>query len=281
MGFKLVSKLSSTKYPCLQTMEEILQWLTFAPNVDPYEIDPVFLGRVGAMARDEKIKHHIISGHRPTSLQEKLYLAKGGVKNPDGTYSDPYGKVNGRVAKPNRSFHEFRLAIDSGTKYYKDINKVESALKQSKLNKYGLFKPLTIGQGIKESGCEDWHIQPIETLDASLEKRRELAPTFATQLLSPYEILQSKSIINKVGFDWEDACENNHQINGLYMKALINNYYKYQTKEWSFTFTQAIQYLFDEKIITNKETWMNWCQPNGKVSGEFAKIVIKRMSEKL
>jgi peptidoglycan L-alanyl-D-glutamate endopeptidase CwlK len=98
---------------------------------------------------------------------------------------------------------------------------------------------------------------------------------------SPYEILQSKGIINKVGFDWQEACEENHQINGLYMKALINNYYKYKTKEWSFTFTQALQYLLDDKIISDIAPWLMWCQPNEKVSGQYAKIVISRMSEKL
>lgn len=280
MGFKLKSKISATKYPCLQTMDEILQWLVFAKSVDPYEIDPVFLGRLGAMAKDENRKHVILSGHRLTSLQEKLYLNAGGVKNSDGTYSDPYGKVNGRVAKPNRSFHEYKLAVDSGDKYYKAINKLESTFTQSKLNKYGLFKPLTIGNGIKESGCEDWHIQPIETYNLDLEGRKKMMPDYITETqLSPYEILQSKSIMSKTGFDWKSSCDKNELIRGDFCKALFTNFYKYKTKKWQFSFTEVLDYFVEQKIISDKSYWVERCITGKKCDGKNVKIVIERMSK--
>lgn len=98
---------------------------------------------------------------------------------------------------------------------------------------------------------------------------------------NPFQILKSKNIISKDGFDWEVACNENHQIQGIYVKGLFQNYYKYKTKQWSFTFTDVLNYLKDEKIISDMAYWAMNSQPNCKVSGNNVKIVIERMSRLL
>lgn len=280
-GFKLKSKLSPTKYPCLQTMDEILQWLTFAKSVDPYELDPVFLGRLGAMAKEEGRKHIIISGHRNTKKQETLYLNAGGVKNADGTYSDPHGKVNGKVAKPNTSWHEFRLAVDSGDKYYKEINKTEATKNQTKWIKFGLFKPLTIGNGIKASSTEDWHLQVLESKGIPKEKRKQLEPTLIVieekKPKTSLEILYDNKIISNI-MSWENWLKSPF-IQGEIAKALIVNFYKNKTDKTDFI--EAINYLMSEKIISSKEYWLDNCAQTKFVKSEWVKLIIDRMAENL
>lgn len=271
--FKYKSKLSETKYPCLKTMEEILQWLVFAKSVDPYEIDPVFLGRLGAMAKYEGRKHVIISGHRPTSLQEKLYLNAGGVKNSDGTYSDPKGKVKGRVAKPKTSYHEFRIAVDSGDKYYRALNKNEPTSQQTNWIKFGLYKPLTIGNGIKPESSEDWHLQPIELLGVSRKDRHKWQPKLIIE--SPLEILASKNIISPINLnDWDKWLKDDY-INANLIHNLLDNYY-FVTNKKRGNIDDIINFALERKIITNKDYWQNKMPKNS----EYVKLMIQRIVDK-
>lgn len=154
----LRSKLDYKKFPCLTDFEEIKKYITWNSNVDIYLIDPVFLGRYAHMCKDLGIIGNINSGTREPSRQIQLYVAVGGYQLKDGTWTG--GKNT--VAIPGRSWHEWKLALDTDTIKIKNINKIEATKDQTILMKYGLFKPLT--EGNKTSIQEDWHIQPIETL---------------------------------------------------------------------------------------------------------------------
>ena len=115
------------------------------------------------MCKDLGIKGNINSGYRSTERQKQLYIQAGG-KLINGEWIG--GKPT--VAKPGGSWHEYHLALDTDTLKIKAINKVESTANQKILTKYGLFKPLTKGNGT--SIQEDWHIQPIETLNIKDKK---------------------------------------------------------------------------------------------------------------
>lgn len=151
------SRLSATAYPCILDLNEVKKYVTFQAGIDPSAIDPVFLGRFAAMCRDLKIKGHITSGFRDHKKQIQLYTATGGKQDAKGEW---YGG-SPKVAKPGRSWHEFRLAIDTSTMAIKAIDKTAATDNQTTLRKYGLYKPLTAGN--KTGVYEDWHIQPIET----------------------------------------------------------------------------------------------------------------------
>ena len=166
----LKSKLSSIKYPCLTSYSEFLRWLRFAPGVDPYLIDPVFLGRHAAMCKSLGIIDTITSGTRSYDKQVSLYLADGGKQLPNGEWTGG----TGYVAKPGSSWHNNGLAIDSSSKAVKMIDKVAAFKAQTTLMKFGLCKPMTSGNG--QRVLEDWHIQPIETINITRENRSKLAP---------------------------------------------------------------------------------------------------------
>jgi peptidoglycan L-alanyl-D-glutamate endopeptidase CwlK len=97
--------------------------------------------------------------------------------------------------------------------------------------------------------------------------------------LSPYETLQSKLIMSKTGFDWKLNCEQNKLIRGDFCKALLVNFYKYKTKQYSFTMTNVIDYLFDNKVLSDKSYWLERCQSGKFIEGQFMKIVIERISK--
>lgn len=133
-------------------------------------IDPVFAGRLAALAsdfaRDYNLKFHIRSGYRIYEEQVKSYMKSGG-------YQDENGKWVGgdrTAAKPGHSWHNYGEAVDIERyeKYEKDsawlrrLEFNESVFKQEILNKYGLCKPLYKGNPSKIE--ENWHIQPIETV---------------------------------------------------------------------------------------------------------------------
>ncbi len=164
----LKSKLNPNKYPYIKDLEEIKKYITYNSNVDLSLIDPIFLGRFGFMCKELGIKGNINSGYRPTQRQIQLYTAVGG-KLIDGQWTG--GKST--VAKPGRSWHEYHIALDTDTQQIKLIDKTESTVNQKILTKYGLFKPLTKGNG--KTVLEDWHIQPIETLD--VDDKNSLKPT--------------------------------------------------------------------------------------------------------
>jgi len=152
------SKLS-TKFP----MEEPAQYLIFA-NKWQQGIDPIFAGRLAALTKymrlylkNPKLMLHVSSGDRRTDEQIKLYIKNGGKQMPDGSWTGG----NGYVAIPGTSFHEYGVAIDTSDQWLKKLEKDLATDLQKTLMKFGMFKPLTKGNGSRV--LEDWHIQPIET----------------------------------------------------------------------------------------------------------------------
>ena len=275
MEFKLKSKLSPTKYPCLTSLDEILKWLTFAPSIDYLDIDPVLLGRLAAMARDEGVVHYIISGNRSTTKQAEIYLSKGGVKNPDGTYSDPYKKINGKVAKPNTSDHEIHFAVDSGSKYYKSIETTEHPMEQHKFNKYGLCKPLTIGAGMKKC-IEDWHIIPVEIWKLSrVDKVKIMATAIIKPQIDIYTKLSNAKILSSITY-WKQ-CETGYPIEPQYVKTVIMNYYQYVVGTRN-TLEESLNFVVKSKVISSPEYWLDCINNNVKVNGLYVKTLLENMA---
>lgn len=170
----LKSKLSATKYPCLP-LAEALKVLKAIGNCELKGTDPVLLGRTAALCKYLGMIGLINSAKRDEAYQIKLYIEDGGHKNPDGTYSGG----SGRVAKPGTSRHIYGLAIDTASKWLKELDKLDASKKQKLLNRFGLHKPLTPGN--KSNVYEDWHIEPIETYGVryTAEAMRKLAPVAA------------------------------------------------------------------------------------------------------
>ncbi len=128
-SFPYASALDATKYPTLMP-EEWDRWLE-ADNTRA-NIDPVFAGRLAALAKDKGQKIIYISGFRTKDKQQELYnLYLSGKGNLAGT--------------PGSSWHEFGAAVDV-TGWACDLSNKELAA-------YGLCKPIA---------SEDWHVQPIE-----------------------------------------------------------------------------------------------------------------------
>ena len=136
---KEAMKLSSDAYPMANPEE----WLVFNES-SPNGIDPVFAGRLAALARDHNQKICINSGFRTFQEQTELYQTNHGI----GT------------TLPGYSWHEFGEAVDSSSAWVIQIDNVQ-ILSQALLSKSGLCKPLTTGNNYSPS--ENWHLQPIET----------------------------------------------------------------------------------------------------------------------
>lgn len=185
MPMVLKTKLDTKKYPMLP-YAEWPNWIKCGPGVNLDDMDPCFIGRWGALCRDEKQVSTIIRGYCSDADQEKIWFARGGKKI-NGVYVDPVdpkrvaakcnnvGVIHGTVAKPGRSLHRFRIALDEKNEVLKAIEKDASFVNQKKLAKYGLCKPMTVGNGMGEC-AESWHVQPIETINADIEKRMALMP---------------------------------------------------------------------------------------------------------
>ena len=152
---RLKSKLNAVKYPCFE-FEKALKYVDFAPNVDPKAIDPVFLGRYAALCFRLRVKGKINSGYRSIKYQEQLYIKDGG-KLVNGQWTGG----TGYVGKPGNSWHNYHLALDTQDPVIKEEEKEKATNQLILLKTYGLFKPLTKGNG--KTVLEDWHIQPIET----------------------------------------------------------------------------------------------------------------------
>lgn len=148
-----LSKLNTKKYP----VGDIAKWIVAAPGVNIENVDQVLLGRLAALAEYVGKKITISSGWRSTIKQIDLYIKSGGKQDASGNWHGG----SGMAARPGWSWHEYGLAIDTSTQWLRDLCSSEATDKQLTLMKFGLFKPLTIGN--KTSVCEDWHIQPIET----------------------------------------------------------------------------------------------------------------------
>jgi hypothetical protein len=160
---KVGKKMGKSKLSAAFPMEDPKIYLKFA-NSWQQGIDPVFAGRLAALTKhmrlvlkNPKLILHVSSGLRLTAEQVKLYIKNGGKQLADGSWTGG----NGYVAIPGTSFHEYGVAIDTSDQWLKKLEKDLATDLQRTLMKFGLFKPLTKGNGC--SVLEDWHIQPIET----------------------------------------------------------------------------------------------------------------------
>jgi hypothetical protein len=152
----LISRLSPRKYPWANPAA----WVVIPPTAGA-DIDPVFLGRLAALAKSRGMKIHLTGagGSRDTATQARLYAESKG---------------SGMAAKPGSSWHEYGLAIDTADTWLKKLHKADATAMQTELIKFGLFKPLTAGN--KTSVVEDWHIQPIETNGVPTDRRASKSP---------------------------------------------------------------------------------------------------------
>jgi hypothetical protein len=132
------------------------KWLIFKYS-NQKDIHPEFAKRLAALAKYMDRPIEIISGRRDSMEQARLYRLSGGKQDSNGNW---YGG-NGSAARPGNSKHEYGVAVDTSSLWLKALEKDESTKQQKILRKFGLFKPLTKGNGC--SVREDWHIQPIET----------------------------------------------------------------------------------------------------------------------
>lgn len=180
-----MSKLSKTAYP----LENPKEWLIFR-NSWQTDIDPIFAGRLAALAKYTGVKINISSGFRSTKEQIASFLRNGGSQDKNGNWIGG----NGYAAKPGRSWHEFGEAIDTSDMWLKKLEKDASTSQQILLRKFGLFKPLT--KGNKTSVQEDWHIQPIETNGVLVEQRKTFYEAYKadekikTELVKPEPVKQ-------------------------------------------------------------------------------------------
>ena len=108
------------------------KWLDF-PDEDGYGVDGILLGRLAKLAEDNGKKIEVIDGYRDYDEQNTLY----------NKYLNGTGNL---AAKPGSSNHERGLAVD--------VSGWVKSLSESKMNEYGLTKPV---EG------ENWHIELLET----------------------------------------------------------------------------------------------------------------------
>lgn len=129
-GFYYKSQLDAKAYPTLKP-EKWGEWIEAVQGANA-NIDPVFAGRLAALAKSKGKKITYLSGFRTYEKQNELYkLYKSGRGNLAGS--------------PGGSWHEFGAAIDVA-EWAKDIP-------DSQMRKFGLCKPIA---------SENWHVQPIE-----------------------------------------------------------------------------------------------------------------------
>lgn len=131
-------------------------------------LDPVFAGRLSALARDKKVVVFVTSGYRSTAEQEKLYnLCRA-------------GKLRS-ASKPGLSWHEFRLAVDTSIQPIRGMG-------NDKLKKYGLCKPISY---------EGWHIQPIETNGKTNRKQFEPEIVKEEVVMPEITVEEAKKIVKE------------------------------------------------------------------------------------
>ncbi|MDA8233218.1 MAG: peptidoglycan-binding protein [Clostridia bacterium] len=165
------SLLDKDKYPLVDPM-----FYVFFQKQHQKDIDPIFSGRLAAFAKSNKIVVFVGSGYRSYQEQVRSYIKSGGYKYKNGNWVGG----DGSAAKPGNSWHNFGEAIDISWQgepssiFFKGLYGHREATKEQKeLTKFGIFKPLTSGNGMrKKSQLENWHIQPIETEGIKVNKRK-------------------------------------------------------------------------------------------------------------
>ncbi|OGO78625.1 MAG: hypothetical protein A2Y23_10110 [Clostridiales bacterium GWB2_37_7] len=184
------SKLNSGKFPIANPFK----WLVFSKGWQRH-IDFIFACRLAALAEYMKRKINISSGYRSTEEQIRSYKKTGG-KLVNGIWTGG----NGYAAKPGSSWHEYRLAIDASDAWLKALEKEFATASQVTLMRFGLFKPLTKGNGT--SVREDWHIQPIETV--GIKDKKSLEPKLINKLQRGdmgFEVIELQWRLNSYGYN--------------------------------------------------------------------------------
>jgi peptidoglycan hydrolase-like protein with peptidoglycan-binding domain len=110
-------------------------------------IDPVFKGRLAALARDAGQVAAFGEGFRSIERQAYFYQR----------YLDGTGAL---AAKPGHSRHNMGLAVDTQSGWLQQLDEGKGVTAQNTLLQYGLCKPMADGEG---RGREPWHIEPVET----------------------------------------------------------------------------------------------------------------------
>ncbi len=112
-------------------------------------IDPVFKGRLAALARDMGQTADFGEGFRDLARQQEFY--------------DRYLAGTGALAaRPGMSKHNMGLAVDTQSGWLQSLNDGIAVERQTALLQYGLCKPMADDAG---QGHEAWHIQPLESLN--------------------------------------------------------------------------------------------------------------------
>ena len=107
---------------------------------DYKDLDPIFSGRLSALAKASGAAFRITSGYRSIAEQTKLYnMYLSYKKTGIGTIKS--------AAVPGKSSHNYKIAADISTQPIRGMD-------NSQLKKHGLCKPIK---------SEGWHVQPIET----------------------------------------------------------------------------------------------------------------------
>lgn len=109
-------------------------------------IDPVFKGRLAALARDTGHGFRFGEGYRSFERQAYLY----------NQYINHGGPI---AAKPGESNHNRGLAVDTQSSWLQQLEDHTDVANQYVMQMYGLYKPLANKEGTSH---ENWHIQPLE-----------------------------------------------------------------------------------------------------------------------
>ena len=177
------SLLSKTDY----ALSNPKYYLNFK-NYEQSDIDPIFAGRLAAFAKDHEVVIYISGngGKRDYDDQVRAYKSAGGLYdsvNKKWYYPKSVPKNKRLAATPGSSWHEFGEAIDildnktSSSNYMKALEYKVSIDNQTELRKYGLMKPMYYGNPWGKN--EDWHIQPVETLNVKgFEARNNFLNTY-------------------------------------------------------------------------------------------------------
>jgi len=248
---ELISKLPSTKYP----MADVTQWLKFKNDSHKY-IDPIFAGRLAAFARDHGKVLQITSGFRSYYEQVALYINSGGYQDKNGNWTGG----NGIAAVPGTSWHEFRLAVDVSDSWAKAIDKDDATKSQTTLLKYGLYKPLTKGNG--STVLEDWHIQPIELVGVAKADRSKWAPEV--------RIVDVKDFQRAFGLTVDGIIGPQTKAKAKEVKELIDYILAYQKQKYTYTIKGDGTRVIEVDPLNLRHVWLR--NSDSKPASELAKI---------
>lgn len=198
----------------------------FFKNKNQNDIDPIFAGRLAAFAVDNNLVIYVGSGYRSYDEQVACYKKSGGYKDTSGNWIGG----DGSAAKPGSSWHNFGEAIDiswngeESSQYIRNLyGHKESTEEQIELIKYGIFKPLTSGNGKKGSLLEEWHIQPIETQKAKVTDRKSFYEAYKSVKLDQLPSAPNVDVNDSITGTNEQSNFQNEGMGKSIIDNLINN----------------------------------------------------------